>query len=614
MLNGFRMGNNELGHTDRGPSAKSALFTAIAISFASAAGTAGALTDEEVLAQFGRVTDLPLPQITQSAGGATQLVWTTSLDLNAYRNTQTGGAALNPNTSGSRHRLSATTDYRRVTEGDITTWAQTQVTQTNDLTMQRHPLLINRVQVGYSQPGFVGAVGDLAVSHSTLGSQLPLRGVQAQKYFGPIIASGAAGLFAEDWKSAFITRVRTAYPRESYAVKLSTAPDAFAAAFNGGMKGIELFATAQHFIDQTSSTAQSPLILFPLNKAKGSSATTGLSFRRDQIAFNVEGGKSRFDEEGNARLKDDAFMTDFSWQGDPVSLRLGHHNIGVNYATLAMIAPGTRETFGNVVWRASATLSASLDARKSRYVPNSRSALLAPPPITPVQPVDPFGPPVPAVVKPPVVVTDSQSASLTLNYVPQFISGFNTSLTVGRAKTEQLAADTRTETDNASFSANYSVNGWSANLNLTDVRNDTFGANPFAAKTSGLTLNLGKSLSDSTGQRSMNAMLSYMKQWQENSATLIQPMSKGWNDRWMFTLGLNWVNVGMFNASAYLGHLKDPLSGAIGKQEGAQLDLTWTITPKWNARIFGRENRNWIALQPQSYKDRSVGASLVGSF
>ncbi len=577
------------------------------------ASSVNAMTDDEVLARFAQATDMPLPQVTQTAGGATQLTWASTLDLNAYRNTQTGGLTLNPHAGGTLHRATFGSDYKRVTEGDVTTWAQTQLTQTNDLTAQRHKFLVNKVQVGYSQPGFVGAAGDLAVAHSTLGTTLPIRGLQAQKYFGPMYASAAAGLFVEDWKSAFTKNVRTAYPREAYALKLATAPNAMDAA----IKGLDLYVTAQSFADQATTTASSPLIINPLNKAKGASATVGAAYKYDKFAFNIEGGKSRFDEEGRARLNDDAIMTDIAWQGDPVAVRFGFHNIGADYSTLATVAPGTREAFGNIAWRVTPEFSATLDARQSRYTPNSRTAIIPPPPLPPATPPDPFAPPNPlgaAIVAPPKVITDSESTSLSFNYSPAAIVGFNTSLTLGRAKTEQVGADSRTQSDNASLNMSYTRDGWTGSVNLTEMRNDAFGVAANEARTTGATVNLSKSFADSTGQRSLNVMSSYMKQWQENGANAFQPAAKGWNDRIMLMLGFNWLNVGSLNASAFLGHLKDPVSGAIGKQDGSQLDLNWTINPKWNFKLFGRENRNWSALQPQAYKDRSVGASIVGTF
>lgn len=595
------------------------LFMAVlrAIALASPAtmvGASFALTDEEVLARFARATDLPLPQVVQTAGGPTQLVWNTTLDLSVYRNTQSGGAVLNPNASGTLHRGVLSTDYRRVSEGDVTTWASAQVTQTNDLTAQRHKFLTNKVQIGYSQPGFVGAIGDLAVSHSNLSTNLPIRGAQAQSYFGPVLASAAAGLFVEDWKSAFDRAVRTAYPREAYAFKLSSAPNALDAA----IKGLDVYATVQSFSDQATTTAQSPRILNPLNGAKGASASVGAAYKQNMFAANIEFAKSRFDEEGRARLNDRAVMGDISWQGDPValpvSIRLGHHDIGEDFSTLSTVSPGTRESFGNLSWRVTAEFNATVDARQSRYTPSSRTAIIPPPPALPIAPPDPFAPPIPAIVPPPKVITDSESASLNFSYTPAAIQGFNSSLTLGRAKTEQVGLDARTQSDNASVNVNYAISGWNTSVNLTHMKNDSFGSNATTAKTTGATLNLGKSFADSTGQRSVNTLISYMKQWQNNGANALQPASKGWNDRLTLTLGLNWVNVGMLNASAYLGHLKDPFSGAIGKQEGAQVDLTWTINPKWNLRAFGRENRNWTALAPQAYKDRSIGASIVGTF
>lgn len=584
---------------------------AVSLSVAMAAGLIGnaaqALADDEVLRQFAQLTQMPLPQVTQTAGGATQLTWNTTLDLSVYRNTQSGGATLNPNAAGNLHRAIIGSDYKRVSEGDVTAWAQTQVTQTNDIASQRHPLLVNKVQIGYSQPGFVGAVGDLAVAHSTLGTTLPIRGAQAQKFLGPIYVSGAAGLFIEDWRSTYNKAVRTAYPREAYALKVGSAPGTFAS----GAATFDVYATGQQFSDVT---AVSPLMTNPLNGAKGASATVGAAFRYNKISMNIEAGKSRFDEQGAKRLKDEALMADFSFQGDPVALRFGFNDVGGLYSTLSTVSPGTREAFGNVAWRMTPEFSATVDARQSRYTPSSRTAIIPPPPAPIALPPDPFAPPIPAFAPPIKVITDSESASVTLAWNPASIPGFNSSLTLGRAKTEQVGADSRTQSDNASLTLGYSKDGWTGGLNLTQQQNDSFGATPNEAKTSGGTVNLSKSFADSTGQRSLNVMSSYTKQWQTNSANAVQPAARGWNDRIMLTLGFNWTNVGMLNVAGFLGHLKDPVSGALGKQDGVQVDATWQWNPKWSFKLYGRENRNWQTLAAQAYKDRGVGASLVGSF
>jgi hypothetical protein len=577
-------------------------------------GASLAATDEEVLARFAQVTQMPLPQVTPTASGGSQLTWNTTLDLSVYRNTQSGGAVLNPNIGGNLHRAIVGSDYRRVSEGDVTAWAQAQVTQTNDIVTQRHPLLLNKVQIGYSQPGLVGAVGDLAVAHSTLGTTLPIRGAQVQKYLGPIYVSGAAGLFVEDWRSTYNKDVRTTYPREAYAVKIGTAPGTLA--FTGG--GIDLYATGQSFSDRVST---SPLILNPLNGAKGGSATLGAAFKYEKLALNVEAGKSRFDETGAARLKDDAFMVDASYQGDPIALRAGFNDVGTDYSTLSMVSPGTREVFGNASWRITPEFAATLDARQSRYTPTGRTAIIPPPPPPAVLPPDPFAPPIPAIVPPPKVITDSESASLSLSWNSSSIQGLSSSLTLGRAKTDQVGADSRTQSDNASLYVSYSRDGWTGGVNVTEQRNDTEGATVSDAKSTSVTVNLAKSFADSSGQRSLNVMSSYMKQWQNNSAVstpgnvgIAQPASKGWNDRIMLTLGFNWINIGALNVAGYLGHLKDPVSGALGKQDGVQVDAAWQMNPKWSFKLYGRENRNWQALSAQAYKDRSVGASLVGAF
>ncbi len=570
-------------------------------------------TDQQVLQQFAQATALPAPQITQSADGNTQLTWNTTLDLSAYRNTQSGGATLNPNAGGGFYKFQFGTDYKLVTEGDVTRWAQVQLTQSDDRSVQRFSFFTNKVLLGYSQPGVTVNVGDLALSHSQLSANLPIRGASAQKFLGPLVITGAGGVFAEDWRSAFDRRVRTAYPRESYAMKIGSSPTAFdsTAPF---LKGLEIYGTVQRFRDLATTQEQSQLLTTAAAGARGVSATVGASFKRDTVSLGAEFARSRFERSDIGQDRDQAFVSEFSWQGDPLALRFGHQNIGADFATLATLSPGTRETFGNAVWKALPTLSITFDARQSRYTPSARTALIAPPePNKP--PPDPFAPPnpTPAVVKL-TGATESKSGSLTGNWTPTEPTGLNVTTTVGRATTRQVDSGDHTRNDNASTTVNYSRDGWNATVNLTAQRNESIGAAPSTAKTDGTTLTLGKTFNDDSSQRSINTMLSYMKQWQVNGATAVQPEARGWNDRWSLTLGMNWINKGTFNATAFYGHMKDPVSGAVGKQQGVQGELVWQFNPKWSFKLFGRDNRNWQTLAAQAYIDRSIGVAVVGSF
>ena len=568
-----------------------------------------ATNDADVIKQFAQATLLPAPQVTTTAAGA-EITWNNTLDLGVYQNKSAGGTVLTPNVGGALNKTLFGTDYKRVAPGDETTWAQADFTRSNDTAVQKHPFLVNKVQVGYSLPGVSAVVGDIALAHSALGAQIPLRGAQGQKTWGPVVFSGAAGLFADDWRTTLSSNFRQSYPREAYAFRVGSAPDAFAEA----IKGFEVFATVQRFSDLAKISA---LVLTPPPTAKGMSATVGAAYRRDVWVATLEWGQSRFEQVTQTPQSDRALLFDIGWQGDPVSVRTGYHDIGSAYTTLGTVSAGTRETYANLGWKINAQLTAGLDARVSRYTPNVSPALTSPLPVV-IAPqaliVDPFAPLTPIIALPPKVVTDSKSANATLSYNPAWLTGFSNNLSLGRATTQQLSSTDHTKNDNVSATTAYTVDGWTGSVNVTATKNDAIGANPSIAKTRGGTLTLGRSINDAPSGRGVNWSLGYTKQWQDNGATASAPAAAGWNNRLNGTFGVSWQDKGSINLAAFLGHLKDPVSGAIGKQQGWQSDATWQFAKKWSFKLYIRDSKNWQALMPQAYTDRSIGASLVGTF
>ena len=561
-----------------------------------------ATADADVIKQFAQATQLPAPQVTTTAAGA-EITWNNTLDLGVYQNKASGGPVLTPNIGGALNKTLFGTDYKRVAPGDETSWAQADFTRSNDTAVQKHPFLVNKVQVGYSLPGVSAVVGDIAIAHSALGASIPLRGAQAQKTWGPVVFSGAAGLFADDWRTAINSNSRQSYPREAYAFRVGSKPDAL-------FTGFEVFATVQRFSDITRISS---LVPTPPPPSKGMSTTVGAAYKEDLWTATLELGKSRFEQQTTVAQKDRALLFDVSWQGDPVSVRTGYHDIGSAYTTLGTVSAGTRETYANLGWKINAQMNPSLDARVSRYTPNVSPALTQPPPIVPVI-VDPFAPPMPLITPLPKVVTDSKSATATLSYNPAWLTGFSNNISLGRATTQQVGLADHTKNDNASATTSYTVDGWTGSVNLTATKNDATGTNPSVAKTRGGTLTFGRSVNDAPSGRGVNWSLGYSKQWQDNGATLSAPAAAGWNNRLNGSLGVTWQDKGAINVSVFLGHLKDPVSGAIGKQQGWQSDATWQFAKKWSFKLYLRDSKNWQALMPQAYTDRSIGASLVGTF
>ena len=561
-----------------------------------------ATADADVIKQFAQATQLPAPQVTTTAAGA-EITWNNTVDLGVYQNKTSGGPVLTPNIGGALNKTLFGTDYRRVASGDETSWAQADFTRSNDTAVQKHPFLVNKVQVGYSLPSVSAVVGDIAIAHSALGASIPLRGAQAQKTWGPVVFSGAAGLFADDWRVAVNSNQRQSYPREAYAFRVGSKPDAL-------FTGFEVFATVQRFSDVTRISS---LVLTPPPPAKGMSTTVGAAYKKDLWTATLELGQSRFEQQTTVAQKDRALLFDVSWQGDPVSIRTGYHDIGSAYTTLGTVSAGTRETYANLGWKINAQLNATFDARVSRYTPNVSPALTSPPPIVPVI-VDPFAPPTPLVTLPPKVITDSKSATATLSYNPAWLTGLTNNISLGRATTQQLGSANHTQNDNASATTAYTVDSWTGSVNLTATKNNATGTNPSIAKTRGGTLTLGRSVNDASSGRGVNWSLSYSKQWQDNGPTATAAATAGWNNRLNGSLGVTWQDKGAINLSAFLGHLKDPVSGAIGKQQGWQSDATWQFAKKWSFKLYIRDSKNWQALMPQAYTDRSIGASLVGTF
>lgn len=173
-----------------------------------------------VLAQFAQASGGPAPELKKGDDGATQIEWHGGATVDFYSRSASGGAMLTPYSGGHYHRIGMQSDLRGTApEGDVS-WMQFALTQSDDPSLiMLGNSQINTLNAGRAGKGYRLAFGDVAVNHSTLGANLPLRGILAQRYFGQALVSASAGVIAESWEALADQGRRRMFLKNAYALK-----------------------------------------------------------------------------------------------------------------------------------------------------------------------------------------------------------------------------------------------------------------------------------------------------------------------------------------------------------------------------------------------------------
>ena len=541
-----------------------------------------------VLAQFAQASGGPAPELKKGDDGATQIEWHGGATVDFYSRSASGGAMLTPYSGGHYHRIGMQSDLRGTApEGDVS-WMQFALTQSDDPSLiMLGNSQINTLNAGRAGKGYRLAFGDVAVNHSTLGANLPLRGILAQRYFGQALVSASAGVIAESWEALADQGRRRMFLKNAYALK---AESPFG-------QNLQAYATVQGYREDGDSVGANALALVP---SSGSTATAGLNWREGRYYLQAEGGLSRYGEKGLDGHRDRALIVDGGWQGDKLGLRLGHHDLGRYYASLSGLAgAGIRETYANASWQAAQWMSLTGDVRRSE------NQMAAPP----VPPPPPTIPPTPVTPDTPFVGR-TEAANLRAQFTFADVPGLGLGLNVGESHGKSSGGSNRNANQGANLT--YMQPAWNASLGY---QNST----------------LKNSIATGTDSRSDTWMASYGRNWSD--ATEVAPASwtlnataSGSFQRQHLENGttstLNTLNLVVMGERSAWGRLSAILGGSRGhdatggdlRQHWYQLDAGRALGQRGGIRVYVRGMSSFQDRSAIAYRDKTAGVQLSYAF
>ncbi|MCL4680191.1 MAG: hypothetical protein KJZ92_02870 [Rhodocyclaceae bacterium] len=542
-----------------------------------------------VLAQFAQASGGPAPELVQGEDGATKIEWHGAASVDFYSRSASGGAMLTPYSGGHYHRIGMQSDLRGTApEGDVA-WMQLALTQTDDpAAIPLGNVQINTLSAGRAGQGYRFAFGDVAVNHSSLGANLPLRGLMAQRYFGQTLVSASAGVASESWEALAHPGWRRIYLKNAYALKAETpfGPN------------LQAFATLQGYSEDGGSVGANALALVP---SSGSSATAGLSWREGRYFLQAEGGLSRYGEKGLEGHRDRALIVDGGWQGDKLGLRLGHHDLGRYYASLSGLAgAGIRETYANASWQAMQWLTLTGDVRHSE---NQMAAppIPPPPPTIPPTPVMPYTP----------FVGKTDAANVRAQFTFPSVPGLGLALNAGESQGKSSGGGSNR---NANQGANlsYVQAAWNASLGYQNSTLKSSLATGIDSRTDTWTASYGRNWSDATDVAPASWML---------NATLYgnaqrQHLENG------TTSTLNTLNLAVSGERSGWGRLSAILGGSRGhdatggelRQHWYQLDAGRALGQRGGIRLYVRAMSSFQDQAAIAYRDKTAGVQLSYAF
>ena len=542
-----------------------------------------------VLAQFAQASGGPAPELKKGDDGATQIEWHGGATVDFYSRSASGGAMLTPYSGGHYHRIGMQSDLRGTApEGDVS-WMQFALTQSDDPSLiMLGNSQINTLNAGRAGKGYRLAFGDVAVNHSTLGANLPLRGILAQRYFGQALVSASAGVIAESWEALADQGRRRMFLKNAYALK---AESPFGQNF-------QAYATVQGYREDGDSVGANALALVP---SSGNTATAGLNWREGRYYLQAEGGLSRYGEKGLDGHRDRALIVDGGWQGDKLGLRLGHHDLGRYYASLSGLAgAGIRETYANASWQAAQWMSLTGDVRRSE---NQMAAppVPPPPPTIPPTPVTPYTP----------FVGKTEAANLRAQFTFLDVPGLGLGLSVGESHGKSSGGSSNR---NANQGANltYMQPAWNASLGYQNSTLKNSIAAGSDSRSDTWTASYGRNWSDATAVAPASWMLnatasgSFQRQHLENGTTST----------------LNTLNLVVMGERSQWGRLSAILGGSRGhdatggelRQHWYQLDAGRALGQRGGIRLYLRAMSSFQERAAIAYRDKTAGVQLSYAF
>lgn len=551
-------------------------------------------TNDQALQHWAQASGAPAPVVQQSADGGSQLVWRAGVSYDFYNRNVSGGQLLTPFRSGTFNRLQLQSDLRS-TQGDVLNWFQFGATASDDRSVLSTGKVINTLQAGRTGPGFRIALGDIPVNHSALGTNLGLRGILGQRYFGQTLLSGAAGVVAESWEALNSDERRRTMLRDVYSLKIE----------HPLSKATSVYVTTQSYSDQRGSLTPGTIAVAG---ADANSATMGFTHREGGFSLTGEGGFSRLSQDGQSQKSDSAVVIDGGWQGTAVGLRAGHHDLGKFYSSSsAQALGGIRETYGNGTWMAQPWLSFNADVRTTT---NNRPP---PPPqpvvtaagIIPGTPVSTAAPaPAPAIS----AGTTTDSGTLSANIAIPQLPGTSMQLSYGEsAGRNNLFGRSNTKTTGANLQ--YGDPQWSAGAGV-QVNTLTLVNSPANnSEMTSVTFTLGRRWSDAaaggapTWQVGVNFAANQQRQEFEIGTSST-------NRNFTLSLAAQNISLGVLNASWLTGEIGDPVSGVKYSLNTYQIDAGRAVFKTGSIKFYARITDNFKENPLLAYKETTVGVQF----
>lgn len=123
------------------------------------AGKTLLVDNSQALVAFGLATGMAAPQLVRTDDGGTRVEWKGGVSVDLY-----------DTRDGSFHRSQLSGDLRATSADNRPSWLQFMATQSNDLAVQGHQILVNSFQAGHAAPATQFAFGDVNADFSALGA------------------------------------------------------------------------------------------------------------------------------------------------------------------------------------------------------------------------------------------------------------------------------------------------------------------------------------------------------------------------------------------------------------------------------------------------------------
>ncbi len=536
-------------------------------------GNAGGIADnQDALQMWSEATGDAAPTLVDEADGTTSLRWGNA-SLDTYARTTSGGYLLTPYASGAFHRGTFEGGMETTRAGDGKSWFRIALTESNDRAVLIGSTQLDQVQFGYASGGQRFELGDMALTHSTLSANTPLKGLRWQGSFESTRLSAAAGVVSESWEALGDGNRRMLFLREAVSVK--------AEQLLGGAGTV--YATAQSFGDRGDLSADYATVA----RSTGHSATIGANLLRGALSVQTEAALSQATEEGGTRAAAHAFIVDATWQHRAWTLRSGLHDFGPRFASLSVAAlPGLRERYANAAWRASAWATLTFDLRSTFDRTQA--------------PIDPATLEVAGAGR-------TSAQTLQLNLAPPQLPGSVVTLVASRSRGHTLD-EIRTDQASASATLAMTRGAWTSQATIQRGHSHTDAALTGASVVAGASGSVARSWGDAATAWNVQGTLSARYQSQRFATGVRNHVQSG-------GARITAVHSDQGAASLQLdvGSGRDALGNPLALRN-LRLAIDRPVRPQLAMKLYAAWTNNHPQVPEIAYRERLLGVQFTYSF